>query len=288
MSSSEPYPEAQPFFFDGSRGRLFCVSYESAAVVPPRGAVLFLPPFAEELNKARRMIALQARELARLGYPVLVPDMYGTGDSAGDFAEADWTTWVQDLMLLRGWLEARHGCKQSLWSLRTGALLGAALTGAGATAPDTWILWSPVLRGQQFLTQFLRLRLAAELAGGRAAGLDSQALRKQLQAGGSIEIAGYELTAGLAAALDASELSAEALARASRVGWFEVGGGAEPSLPPPAARILDALRSRGGAPHAGVVSGEAFWTTPETTVVPGLLRATTEFVARREPSTQAA
>ena len=40
--------------------------------------------WAEEMNKARRMAALQARLLAENGYAVLQIDLHGCGDSSGD------------------------------------------------------------------------------------------------------------------------------------------------------------------------------------------------------------
>jgi hypothetical protein len=41
----------------------------------PRGLVVFVHPFAEEMNKARRMAALQARALAGHGWAVLMSDL---------------------------------------------------------------------------------------------------------------------------------------------------------------------------------------------------------------------
>ena len=82
-----------PFFLVGGQGTLFAIYYPPAAGVPRRDGVLYVPPFAEEMNKSRRLVALQARRLAAAGFGVLVPDLYGTGDSAGDFAEARWSIW---------------------------------------------------------------------------------------------------------------------------------------------------------------------------------------------------
>ncbi len=52
----------------------------------------------------------------------------------------------------------------SLWGLRLGALL--ALDFAREISKkklDRFILWQPVISGDSFLTQFLRLRLANEM-----------------------------------------------------------------------------------------------------------------------------
>lgn len=315
--NGDPRPRAhssglQPFFLEATRGRLFCLLHEPAVdesrdsgphhgsqptgVRPERGAasqhapVLFLPPFAEEMNKARRMISLQARALAAAGHRVLIPDLYGTGDSDGDFADASWETWIQDLTLLRRWLQERDGLPPCFWSLRTGALLGAELT--ATEAPPQWLLWQPVVNGQQFFTQFLRLKVAAEMTG-TGPPVDTRALRAELSAGSSVEIAGYEVPGPLAVALDSKTLSATTLARVPRVGWFEVTTSTTPSLSPVAKKVIDECRAHGAsdASHGQVASsdaqvidaqavqGQPFWSTPEITLAPELLEASSRFLA---------
>ena len=86
----------QPFFLAGAAGPLFCLQLAPAPGMTPRGALLYLPPFAEEANRSRRMAVLQARRLAARGWPVLLLDPFGTGDSAGAFHEARWELWLDD------------------------------------------------------------------------------------------------------------------------------------------------------------------------------------------------
>ncbi len=52
------------FFLQGAQGQLFSVYHPSSLSGPARGGLVYLPPFAEEMNRARRMAALQARRLA--------------------------------------------------------------------------------------------------------------------------------------------------------------------------------------------------------------------------------
>src|SRR5262245_21600498 len=75
--------------------RLCCVAAPLNGGV--RGTVLLLPPFAEELNKTRRMCARFARRLAGHGWRVVRVDLYGCGDSAGEFRDATWSQWISDL-----------------------------------------------------------------------------------------------------------------------------------------------------------------------------------------------
>ena len=70
-------------FVAGTKGPIFVLLRKP--LVPPRGCVLVVPPFAEEMNKCRRMVTELAIRLAEQGIATLQPDFYGTGDSAGDF-----------------------------------------------------------------------------------------------------------------------------------------------------------------------------------------------------------
>jgi len=90
------------------------------------------------MNKARRMAALQSRRLAAAGYSVLQIDLFGCGDSSGDFADARWEIWKQDLRLALGWLKPRVAGPLGLWGLRLGATLAAFVlaVGVGAHALD--------------------------------------------------------------------------------------------------------------------------------------------------------
>ncbi len=45
--------------------------YQGVASATPRGAIVYIHPFAEELNRSRHVVALQARAFAEAGYAVL-------------------------------------------------------------------------------------------------------------------------------------------------------------------------------------------------------------------------
>ena len=140
----------------------------------PRGALLYLPPFAEEANRSRRMAVLQARRLAARGWPVLLLDPFGTGDSAGAFHEARWELWLADAAQAAAWLATRWpGGSVTLWGLRLGALLAAALaarirrrtwaSGRSISATKPAAIWEPrrgsspeMLRGRRSLVSTTR------------------------------------------------------------------------------------------------------------------------------------
>ena len=57
----------EAFFLPAEPGTRFALFYP-AQQVKPRGGVLYVHPFGEEMNKSRRMAALQARAFAAAGY----------------------------------------------------------------------------------------------------------------------------------------------------------------------------------------------------------------------------
>lgn len=258
----------EAFFLPGSHGALFAIYHPPAVGVIERGGVLYVPPFAEEMNKARRMVALQARRLAAAGFGVLIPDLYGCGDSAGDFAEARWEIWRDDLSRCLDWLRGRGHHRLVLWGLRLGALLAAELADERMT--QRLLLWQPVLDGERFLHQFLRLRLTADrLKGG---GETMARLQEMLAVGQTLDVSGYELSPELATAMKPARLQTPPAD--CRVDWFELVSAADRPLLPASQRVVDEWRAGGVTVHARTLVGEAFWATQEIAVAPDLLAAT--------------
>ena len=117
-----------------SGGQRFCV-YHPAQGGVMRGQVLYVHPLAEEMNKSRRMAAQQARALSTAGFAVLQIDLLGCGDSSGDFGDATWSAWIDDVLAACHWLRIRRTSVNSagstksvplwLWGLRSGCF-GAA------------------------------------------------------------------------------------------------------------------------------------------------------------------
>src|SRR5688500_5815022 len=95
MTVAGPVNETASFEPSASGPRLRCVAEPAGGTV--RGVVLLLPPFAEEMNKSRRMCALLARGLAADGWRVVRIDLLGCGDSAGSLRDASWEQWCDDL-----------------------------------------------------------------------------------------------------------------------------------------------------------------------------------------------
>ncbi len=264
----------QAFFLDASPGRRFCLYYPPAGIC--RGGLLYVHPFAEEMNKSRRAVTLQALEAARCGYAVLLIDLFGCGDSDGDFADARWQIWLDDLAVAASWMKGVCSAPITLWGLRLGVPLMLEYARDSGVTFKGFILWQPVVTGDHFLTQFLRLRLANEMLSGSDTKTSVKDLRHELAEGRILEVAGYPVAPQLAAAVDGIRLS-ELVDASGRYHWFEVAPSARP-FPPASSKTILSWTERGAAVHEQQILGENFWQSQEITVCPELFAATTRLL----------
>lgn len=266
--------EARPFFLPGGAGPLFGHYFAPRTGEVEQG-LLIVPPFAEELNRSRRMMSLLGHELAARGCGVLLLDLYGTGDSSGEFTDARWSVWLDDLGRGREYLQQQGLTAVSLLGIRTGALLALeALQQWPPGSVQRLLFWQPVLRGDQALVQFLRLRVAASMMNTSGEKETTQGLKALLEAGESVEVAGYELAPELALALDGKCLADGDGSALPPLHWFELIAEAGRPLTVAAKRQVEAWQGQGAEVNAVAVVGEPFWTLQETTVAPALLEAT--------------
>lgn len=197
--------------------RLFSVLLETSQT-PARGSVLFLHSFAEELQKSRRPVAVQARALAASGYNVLLLDLSGCGDSSGVLRDARWAIWQEDAIAGAEFLQQHAVAPLSVWGLRFGALLACQLA---QDLPDIerLLMWQPALNGEQYLDQFLRLELAGQALKGEA-GFDRAGLWNELRNGNTLEVAGYEVSSNLA--MDVAQVRLGDLTPNCVVNWMDM------------------------------------------------------------------
>lgn len=268
---------AEPFFLKTDSGNRFCLYHTPSRQRRCSGAFIYVHPFADEMNKSRRMAALQARAFARTGFAVLQIDLFGCGDSSGEFGDARWDIWKRDLVIARDWLENRAAAPVSLWGLRLGALLALDFARNSENAIDKIILWQPVISGESFLTQFLRLRLANEMLSHnenpqKASG--TKAMRNVLANGETLEVAGYELAAELALSIDNLKLVDFAL-KMQTVHWFEVVAERGRPVAPAGARVISVWEQHDVDLHVHLVPCLPFWATQEISECTELVSATT-------------
>jgi uncharacterized protein len=264
----------QAFFLPVDGGQRYCV-YHPAQGRQTLGQVVYAHPFAEEMNKSRRMVAQQAGALSAAGFAVLQIDLHGCGDSSGDFADANWNSWVDDVLLACNWLQEKAGdAPVWLWGLRSGCLL-VAQAAMRLARPCQFLLWAPTPAGKPVLQQFMRLKAAGEIMAGDAKGV-MEKLRQQMSEGKSVEIAGYTLAPGLASGLEAAVLAAPVAQPAGRVEWFELSTRDDATLSPAASRAQAPWEAAGWEVRSHLVQGPSFWQTTEIEDAPALIRATTD------------
>jgi len=273
-----------PLFLPGSSGQLFALHLPPVVPTSCRQYLIHIPAFAEEMNRARHVVALQARAFAQQGVGVLILDLFGTGDSAGDFKDATWSAWKDDVASAVMWLRQEGVERISLWGLRLGCLLAFDFARQRAKELEGLLFWQPVLDGRLAIDQFLRLQVAAG-AIGRGGKETVQSLRLRLAAEEPLEIGGYEISPLLVHEIDHCSFLLLGMTEVNRVAWLEIRGVAKPiaDLPvierdvqlfPASQAIADDWRLSGCNLGIAQVSGSSFWQSRITEPMPELLSKT--------------
>jgi exosortase A-associated hydrolase 2 len=220
------------------------------------------------MNKSRHVLAAIARSLGALGHTVLLPDLFGTGDSEGDFGDATVDIWRSDLDLARRLLP-EDGPLHVL-AMRAGALL--AVDFARRHCVDALTLVHPVTDGARQLDQFLRLGLAGSFLG-KGPRVSIGDLKQRLIDEGHLEVAGYLLSRELAEGLAALRVQESSFGNLGRVNWLELAASAERPLMPTSQLVIDDWLSNGVDVCATVIGCAQFWATQEIAACPALIDA---------------
>ena len=261
-------------YIDGPAGELFITRFRPRDTTDCSHAVICLPPFAEEMNKSRRMLALQGRLLADRGRMFVLPDVAGTGDSEGEFGDTTWRAWCDDIRSVVAWLQIRGVDRIDFLAVRSGVYLGLEMM---ATTPCRIALWSPVVRGNTMLDQLFRTVLVRGLGSGQPTSVAE--IRDSLAQAGGMEVAGYWLSANLVSGIDALDSRNITFAAGSRVLWADVSPAVMDGVPRKAQRLLSDWDAQRATTEYSRFVGPQFWAGPEIEVVPELLEKTTVFLA---------
>lgn len=250
---------------------LHAILHAPPANTPVLGLVVHVHALADEMNKSRRMAAWQSRRMAQAGLAVLRPDLRGCGDSDGDFGDATWALWLEDVSAAVDWLRRRFPDEPlplTLWGHRAGALLACAAASDLRHCRQV-LLWQPATNGRNTLRQFLRLKSAGMRATGQD-GISIDALRAQLESGTAVDVAGYRLSPGLASGLDAARL----LPPHCAVDWLELNLRGTPQLSPANQAMIESWKAAHHDLRLHHVYGPAFWESAEIEDAPELIEAT--------------
>ncbi len=257
------------FLSTGAQGQRLCV-HHAPATAHALGCIVFVHAWADEVNKARRMCAMQSRALAAMGYGVLQIDMHGCGDSSGDFGDTHWVHWVDDVVLACDWMQATYCAPLWLWGLRSGCLVASE---AAARLPEVsrFLFWQAPMSGKPLLQQFLRLKLAGGLLDGTGKAAMTE-LKHRLSAGQAVEVAGYELSSDLAQGLERAHLTLPA--RPCTVIACELRSQADGGITPALAGAAQRWGAVGHAVTTCLAVGPSFWQTTEIEDAPELIAET--------------
>lgn len=258
----------EPFFLDTDGGRCFALHRG-----PDGGAkrhVLFVPGFNEEMNRCRSMLAFMAEKLAAQGIGSLLLDLHGTGESQGSHGDARWENWLRNLDAAVSWLEQRGQCV-ALIGVRLGAMLAADWMRSAPGRVPKLLLWQPVLDGQTTMTQFLRVRIAANMDRSDLPKETTQGMREQWARGESVEVAGYEIHPELARAIDGAKLADLVPPTGTKVNWFSHFNPATGGATPAETKAIEGWRQAGAHVEAACFNGEAFWQVHQRASAPELI-----------------
>jgi exosortase A-associated hydrolase 2 len=283
----EAHHRVEALFLPCEPGVRFCLLHRPPVGRRSMGGIVYVHPFAEEMNKARRMAAIASRSLARLGYTVLQIDLHGCGDSSGEMLTTTVETWRTDIEGAATWMLEQGYAPLTVWGLRFGALLAVEWSRQTSTPHESLLLWQPVASGEVHLSQFLRIGMASEMLSSSDGKAGAGRMRHRLSAGEVVQVAGYDITPELACEMDALRMDKQSVARP--VDWFEVVSDQAGDFPPAARRSVDIWRQSGVVVAAHLVRGVPFWATVEIADCPELIEATSRAKSEQwtSPTTKA-
>lgn len=146
-----------PFYFGTGQRQLFGLYTPARVAGASARAVVLCHPWGPEYLYAYRSMRQLASMLAAAGFHVLRFDYFGTGDSAGDMAQADLKGWEEDIETAIEELKDTAGTKRvALAGLRLGASLASRVAGKRRKDINALALWDPIMSGDEYLLELTR------------------------------------------------------------------------------------------------------------------------------------
>jgi pimeloyl-ACP methyl ester carboxylesterase len=146
-----------PFYFGYSKGPLFGIYHPPTSRVVRDTGVLLCYPIGHEYMRAHWAFRRLAGILSRSGFHVLRFDYFGTGDSSGEYIEANISQWKNDVGTAVRELVDMSGVKAvSMVGVRLGATLAAQATIERIRFKDL-VLWDPVVIGRDYIGELRTL-----------------------------------------------------------------------------------------------------------------------------------
>lgn len=186
-----------PFFFERDAARLFGFLHEPDGAASST-AFIMSHPFGEEKLWSHRVFVSFARLLAARGFPVLRFDYQGAGDSSGDASDTTLSSYIEDVGRAAGVFAARRPSLKRIGII--GLRLGATIAALALERSDEkrfrdapLILWDPILDGDKYFQELLRVNLGTQLAVYGAVRDTRETLQARIRTGGRVNVDGYEI-----------------------------------------------------------------------------------------------
>lgn len=270
-------PTVDARFIDGTRGALFSLHHAPEHMAEDAECFVMVPSFAEEMNRCRYMCTMLAQAISARGYGYVAVDPFGTGDSAGDFAESDWGQWGEDVLTACAHARSLGYSRISLFAIRLGALL-AMSAAARVEGLHRLLFWQPVISGKSALTQFLRIRIAASLERDEEGGSVAEFTR-QIDDGQLVQVAGYDVSPGVFNGIHAASLEQYLGFNSARIGWLNTLASEGRKTPRADLALMERWREAGAEIDFMTVTGPSYWAVHERTLAPDLVAATADYIA---------
>lgn len=157
MSSTmiQPGEDVEAFHFGPADKTLMGIYHRPVPAAGRTCAVVLCPPIEQEYIRCHRAYRQLAVRLARVGFPVLRFDYFGTGDSAGDVAPSGLAQWTADAAAAIETAKDRSRMKQVvIVGLRLGATLAVQVSSQRSDVAGL-VLWEPIVNGRAYVEELM-------------------------------------------------------------------------------------------------------------------------------------
>jgi len=190
-------PNDKIFFFETSDDLHLLGFFHIPERIKYNIGIIYTHPFAEEQNCSHSIVVKAAREFTKLGIPVMRFDMRGLGDSQGELGDASIENWLTDVKrAVKVFKDELKIEKLGYWGLRCGCALNVLAANDERDALFN-ILWQPVFEFDTYIQQFIRQILSTEIATQSSQNKNMNALLRELDEKGTLEIMGYTISLSL-------------------------------------------------------------------------------------------
>ncbi|WP_457021361.1 amino acid adenylation domain-containing protein [Luteimonas sp. A611] len=219
------------FHFGPDARRLFGMRHGALASQAGRKPLLVPSPLLQEGVVCQRALWMLCEGIAARGGQAMRFDWYGSGESAGDALDVEWSGMQDDLHQAIRRLDGA-GAGVRILAFRS-ACLPVLATAAAQARPVDLVLWDPVLRGGAMLDEWKRQHRVQLTAAGRY-------LREGRAVARADELHGFDVSPALLDAIAGLDFRTLALPAGSRVKVLEWAGDA-----PDTDALVEALQGAG-------------------------------------------